>query len=634
MSSSEVTPALARTGLGNTASQRMRRRIPAVIVGKDGEKPRRAKRVLIADLPKEEDGGEGQSQGGESFGEHLSIGSFDPVTDHRDGLVSGASAEKLTPASDSSFSSNRRSQSDLDLVSPAFDAPLHDARSSVPSSAESGISSSDYLRRYDERSQAPSRPSSAIGEYGSRSRDSISSSSSSTFKPSPPSTSSLNPVPLRALQLALKPQSSAVLRERMLSRSTSVESAPIPTVSPPGMGTYEQLSSSLNSVSSRAAAMDMRRSQVTEETTARLEERRSPRTQPMLTPNMASSHRIMEETLESTIVSSDENGFARAGGSQMRRPESRDEETMRGRGEQGDGRRPLASEERTMSSRRGRTSFDYATEGPTEYQQPPPRPQSQQSYHPQPVVQDENDYSPRSNSQQQHNSVPFPRRPLASSTSSSAPPYQPPQFTQAPTHPPNRTILGETYRATNAPPMQQYQKPTRGSERRDDGEYVVPLRDGSPGMAEATPSMTHGGHHYVGSAAQSFQGQGQQQQQYQQQQQHQQQQQQQYHHQPLQQQQQMMQEVVVPVKQPSKPNRLVIVRLLPPTIPSITDEIHRSSMARRTTELVSSAKEDPQKCTESSTRRTTSSLSSVSISPRTTSRVATRSSTRSTSWRS
>ncbi|KAI5476845.1 serine/threonine-protein kinase TTK/MPS1 [Pseudohyphozyma bogoriensis] len=105
--------------------------------------------------------------------------------------------------------------------------------------------------------------------------------------------------------------------------------------------------------------------------------------------------------------------------------------------------------------------------------------------------------------------TPTTRRPLAPvSTASSSVSRQAPSYPQSqPQSQPSSTRrpLGETYRATNVPPLgvgaQQagYPKDRVGAQGYGQQEYQMPLRDRSPGLgAESTPSMTHQQHHYTG----------------------------------------------------------------------------------------------------------------------------------------
>ncbi|GAA5963644.1 hypothetical protein JCM3765_003527 [Sporobolomyces pararoseus] len=128
--------------------------------------------------------------------------------------------------------------------------------------------------------------------------------------------------------------------------------------------------------------------------------------------------------------------------------------------------------------------------------------------------QDENVYDPRPpHSQNSH----VPSQPLNQPQQqqhyppSSLPPSHP--HSQAPSTLPNgRQVLGEVNRGFAAPPapstVQQQQRGYGGK------DFQVPLRDQSPGVAEATPSYTAQQHHYQ--SQQAYQHQLQQQQQHQQ----------------------------------------------------------------------------------------------------------------------
>ncbi|BGP15713.1 hypothetical protein JCM10213_006116 [Rhodosporidiobolus nylandii] len=136
-------------------------------------------------------------------------------------------------------------------------------------------------------------------------------------------------------------------------------------------------------------------------------------------------------------------------------------------------------------------------------QQQPARPPSAQAIHP---YQDENAYDARAPSYARH---PAPAAP---------PPQQP-----LPPHPstagqPGRPVLAEVNRYVPgqppvAPSTQQrqplYQK--SGAAAATGHEYQIPLRDRSPGMAEATPSLTVQQAHYQSQQQQQFSHQQQQQ---------------------------------------------------------------------------------------------------------------------------
>ena len=157
---------------------------------------------------------------------------------------------------------------------------------------------------------------------------------------------------------------------------------------------------------------------------------------------------------------------------------------------------------------------------------------------PAPPVQDENDYVD-----------PAAIRRPGSAMSMSA---QPVPFPRQPAHHQERPVLGETYRATNAAPLQQRQPRERvlaPKTSQPEVEYLAPVRDRSPGVGDVTPSLTHK-QAYVGAS-------------YQQQQQ--QQQQQQHHHQ---QQQQMPPQAPPPEgplpPKPQKRPQVIVVRLQSP----------------------------------------------------------------------
>ncbi|KAL8293359.1 hypothetical protein RQP46_000060 [Phenoliferia psychrophenolica] len=147
-------------------------------------------------------------------------------------------------------------------------------------------------------------------------------------------------------------------------------------------------------------------------------------------------------------------------------------------------RRTDSSSTRELETRPGSSTAMYNDPPPPSRH---PQPQQHQQQQPQ---QDENEPIRRPGSAMGGQQVPFPRHEQA------------------------RPVLGETYRATNAPPLRQARTATKPE------EYLVPVRDRSPGVAEVTPSLTHK-QAYVGA---SYQQQQQQQLQMQQQQQQQQQQ--------------------------------------------------------------------------------------------------------------
>ncbi|GAA5934927.1 hypothetical protein JCM1841_004667 [Sporobolomyces salmonicolor] len=126
------------------------------------------------------------------------------------------------------------------------------------------------------------------------------------------------------------------------------------------------------------------------------------------------------------------------------------------------------------------------------YHQPiqqPPRPRSAQAVHP---YQDENAYDPRTAPPSYAHHAP-PAHP--------APPPPPQMVHQQPLSYPHSTltngrqVLAEVNRDHPPSTVQQQQREYAKSQQHPH-EYQVPLRDRSPGMAEATPSVTAQQHHY------------------------------------------------------------------------------------------------------------------------------------------
>lgn len=431
-----------------------------------------------------------------------------------------------------------RSRSDLVLASPKLDRIERTAATVTLPLEQPSMSSASYMRRYEERTASaaePSstRPASAGGNYAS-SRDGNSSANSS-----PPNTLEVNGKSNLRTHFPLKPQSSAVLRQRLLQSSSTLDTSP--PIAPP-LQRYP--SSEDTTAVSRAASLEQRRSQVVEETAARLAESvsRGSMEERRFSPKTLQLGRVRENSVERS--SPEEDQRARMGLQRSNSGRGEREETMVARPgsstavyrdgsmeTNGDrsGSTTLRQGKPTSSSSYARppSSFEPVPEQ-REYlaQAPPPRPSSQQSYH---APQDENDYQPR------NANVPFPRQPQhhqQQPSHSSAPSYAP-SYSQQPS---SRPILGESYRGSNPTSTQQQRGPTSYPKERVGGDYHVPLREGSPGMAEATPSMTHQQSHYTGSAAQ--------------------------YRQPMQQQQMqpVQHEIVVPVKAPKKQPTVIVVR--------------------------------------------------------------------------
>ena len=389
-----------------------------------------------------------------------------------------------------------RSRSDLVLASPKLDRIERTAATVTLPLEQPSMSSVSFMRRYEERTASaadPSsiRPASAGGHYAS-SRDGNSSANSS-----PPNTLDVNGKTHLRTHYPLKPQSSAVLRQRLLQSSSTLDTSP--PIAPP----LQRYPSSEDAATvSRAASLDQRRAQVVEETAARLAESasRGSMEERRFSPKTLQLGRVRENSVERS--SSEEESRARMGLQRSNSGRGEREETMVARpGSSTSMYRDGSMEtDRTGSTtlRQGKptayarpqSSFEPVPEQREYLTQPlPPRPSSQQSYHP---PQDENDYQPR------NNNVPFPRQQQQhhpQPPSHSAAPSYAPSYSQNPS---SRPILGESYRGLNPASTQQQRGQTSYSKERVGGDYHVPLREGSPGMGEATPSMTHQQSHYSG----------------------------------------------------------------------------------------------------------------------------------------
>ncbi|KAM0750134.1 kinase-like protein [Meredithblackwellia eburnea MCA 4105] len=180
-------------------------------------------------------------------------------------------------------------------------------------------------------------------------------------------------------------------------------------------------------------------------------------------------------------------------------------------------------------------------------------------------MQDENDYEAAARAVRRPGSA---MGLSSSTTTASAVPFprqqQQQQQLEKENVPQQRAVLGETYRASNgggvsrAPVGRVLAPKQQAQPQPQQMEYQVPLRDGSPGAGEVTPSLTHK-QSYVGSGAFQQQHQMQQQQYVQQQHQHQQQiyqqQQQMYQQHPPQ---QPAPDGPIPPKPKTKPTMLVV----------------------------------------------------------------------------
>ncbi|KAK4701142.1 serine/threonine-protein kinase TTK/MPS1, partial [Phenoliferia sp. Uapishka_3] len=529
-SSDSITPAARLSTL--------RRPFPSASVSTN--RPRRAQRVPLSEVLKNEDEAEAGDEG--VGGESQSSSQTSPE-------APADSPPRFQPRPPGSPGIHGRSYSEVAPASPKL-VPHATERSAATLTFTSTSSSSQLFVR------KPLRP---------RATDESLGSSGGDTSPTTAADGSRQPSSSASLAASRAALTSAALRQRML-RSNPSPPAPLPTSSTANSSTRaETMTPGTTGFHRPTSSVEIRGSLRAEQGLAAEkpprqsldDRRRGPSDGDMMQP-----YRIARSASADILDAGAANGNSPdveeaplRGSQSLQRKASATLMTLGRRSSVSTQSRAALGLRRTDSGGDSRPGSSTAM-----YVDPPPSSSRRVEQHPAPV-QDENDYDPAS--------IRRPASALSMSSTSSAVPFprhqQPLQYQQPPAqqHERDRQVLGETYRATNAaplrPPRERVLAPKSSA---PEVEYLAPVRDRSPGVGDVTPSLTH--KQGYSSYQQQQQQMQMQQQQMQMQQQHQQQhpQQQIQHQQQYQPQQQQYPPMVAPAPEgplPPKPRKPVIL---------------------------------------------------------------------------
>ena len=388
-----------------------------------------------------------------------------------------------------------RSRSDIPPASPRFDG----VDSAKTGAATVTISSSAYLNRT--RRPLPSQPVFEQQRTADSSAD-FSPPVDGDRRPLGASIRSRQPLkPTTVLHPRAKPSPEIESESRYPSNSSQVEHTP------PRLDRPELM---------RRESKEVRRTQVFEETAAKLAQA-GPSRVPMEEPRRSASG--MSSYTTANYYPTDSPPPSRRSSVELRTGER--EATMMGNGSSSrggiyrDGSDNMTSGERATatlrqvrpapSQTRTATNFDSTRTQTVAGRPTPPLQYSRQPLEPEQQYQDENQENP-------YESRSTARKPI------STPSYQPSLSHSVST---SRPILGEIHRPTNtahqlppSPPRSnhhqssssrsQYSYPSDGRHE-PPSDFQIPLRDGSPGAAEMTPSINYREAHYQSQGSQQSQ---------------------------------------------------------------------------------------------------------------------------------